>query len=70
MTSCRRPKECETSRYRHGSDPPKTIQAALSSGAKNQRPTSPISKQSLIRLFELQPSLLDSLFRFHSKQRK
>lgn len=70
MTSCHRQKECETSRYRHGCDPPKLIQAGPSPVAKNQRPTPPVSKQSLIRLIELQPSLLDSLFRFHSKQRK
>lgn len=70
MTSCHRQKECETSRYRHGCAPPKLIQAAPSPVAKNQRPTTPVSKQSLIRLIELQPSLLDSLFRFHSKQRK
>jgi hypothetical protein len=25
MTSCQRPKECEPSRYRHGSDPPKQV---------------------------------------------
>ena len=26
MTSCQRPKECEPSRYRHGSDPPKQVE--------------------------------------------
>jgi hypothetical protein len=71
MASCRLPKECETSRYRHGCDPPKKIQAAPSSEPQVQLLTSPASKQQfLIRLVELQPSLLDSVFRFHSKQRK
>jgi len=28
MTSCQRPKECEPSRYRHGSDPPKQVPTA------------------------------------------
>jgi hypothetical protein len=28
MTSCQRPKECEPSRYRHGSDPPKQVDTA------------------------------------------
>jgi|SRR5687767_9841625 len=28
MTSCQRPKECEPSRYRHGSDPPKQVEIA------------------------------------------
>jgi hypothetical protein len=28
MTSCQRPKECEPSSYRHGSDPPKQVKTA------------------------------------------
>jgi hypothetical protein len=70
MTSCHRPTECEVSRYRHGCDPPKNIDAAPPSDRKNQRASSPPSAQSLIRLIELQPSLLDFVLRFHSKQRK
>jgi hypothetical protein len=70
MASCHRPKECETSRYRHGCDPPERMQPARSSESHNQRPTSPASKQSLIRLIELQPSLLDSVFQFPSQERK
>jgi len=68
MTS--RPKECETSRYRHGSDPPKRIQTAPSSVRQDQHSSSPASPKPLVRLIELQPSLLHSVFRFHSKQRK
>jgi hypothetical protein len=71
MLSFRRPKECEASRYRHGCDPPKTIQAAPSSEFNDQSPTSSLPlKQSLIPLMELQPSLLDSVYRFHPKRRK
>ena len=70
MLSFRRPKECEAFRYRHGCDPPKKSQAASSSDPNDQRPTSSPSKQSLIPLIELQPSLLNSVYRFHSKRRK
>jgi hypothetical protein len=56
MTSCRRPKECEISVYRHGCDPPNQFRPASSSELKHQRPTAPASKQSLIRLVQLQPS--------------
>ncbi len=68
MTS--RPKECETSRYRHGSDPPKPFQLPPSSVPRPKRPSSPVSPKLLVRLIELQPSLLHTVFRFHSKQRK
>jgi hypothetical protein len=70
MISTHRPIECQASRYRHGCDPPRTIQAAPSSEPRNERPISPASTQSLIRLIELQPSLLDPVFRFPSKERK
>ena len=70
MLSFRRPKECEASRYRHGCDPPQKVQAAPSSDPNDQAPTSSSIKQSLIPLIELQPSLLNSVYRFHSKRRK
>jgi hypothetical protein len=44
MTSCQRPKECEPSRYRHGSDPPKQVQTA--SLANSRRTLFPSSTQS------------------------
>src|SRR5688572_17657856 len=34
MTSCQRPKECEPSRYRHGSDPPKQVETGPFSDRK------------------------------------
>jgi len=34
MTSCQRPKECEPSRYRHGSDPPKQVETAFPSNSR------------------------------------
>jgi hypothetical protein len=67
MTSYRG-KGCETSHHRHGCDPPKTVHAAP--GRTDQRQTSTALKQSLIRLIELQPSLLGLVFRFHAKRRK
>ena len=70
MLSFRRPKECEASRYRHGCDPPQKVQVAPSSDPNDQAPTSSSIKQSLIPLIELQPSLLNSVYRFHSKRRK
>jgi hypothetical protein len=70
MLSFRRPKMCEASRYRHGCDPPKKNQTAPSSDPNDQDPTSSPSQQSLIPLVELQPSLLTSVYRFHSKRRK
>ena len=70
MLSFRRPKECEASRYRHGCDPPQKSQTAPSSDPNDQRLSSSPSKQSLIPLIELQPSLLNSVYRFHSKRRK
>src|SRR5688572_9806475 len=44
MTSCQRPKECEPSRYRHGSDPPKQVETASLSNFR--RTLSLSSKQS------------------------
>ena len=44
MTSCQRPKECEPSRYRHGSDPPKQVETASLSNSR--RPLSPSSTPS------------------------
>jgi hypothetical protein len=44
MTSCQRPKECKPSRYRHGSDPPKQLEAASLSNFC--RPLSPSSTPS------------------------
>ena len=39
MTSYQRPKECEPSRYRHGSDPPKQVQAGSLTDRKNPSST-------------------------------
>ena len=66
MTSCRRPKECEASRYRHGCDPP-TQPLSPSDHIIPQRP-SPPPPQS--RLPHLPPSLLTSVFRFHKEAPK
>jgi hypothetical protein len=57
MTSCQRPKECEASGYRHGSDPPKQVEItsptnsrralSLSSTQFSFRSTHLLSKQSI-----------------------
>ena len=57
VTSSPRPKECEISSYRHGCDPPKKIHVLPPSDRKDYL-TTRASQQSLIRLIELQPSLL------------
>ena len=49
MTLCQRPKECEPSRYRHGSDPPKQIDTA--SLTDSRRPLSPSSTPSSLDPF-------------------
>ena len=67
VTSSPRPKECEISSYRHGCDPPKKIHASPPSDRKDYL-TTRASKQSLIRLIELQPSLLALVFRFHKNE--
>ena len=36
MTSCQRPKRCEPSRYRHGSDPPKQVETASLSNSRRK----------------------------------
>jgi len=59
----RSPAECDTSRYRHGCDPPKQIRPDSPSPRKNLT-----SKHSLIRLIQLQPLLLASAFRFHKRK--
>src|SRR5688572_4185614 len=42
MTSCQRAKECEPSRYRHGSDPPKQVEtASLSNFCRTLSPSTP-----------------------------
>lgn len=67
MTSSPRPNECEISSYRHGCDPPKKSHPSPPSNRKDYR-TTRASQQSLIRLIELQPSLLALVFRFHKNQ--
>jgi len=71
------PRECEISRYRHGCDPPgkpKPVSPSDCKGINSVSPpraaTSPASTQSLIRLIQLQPSLLASFFQFRPKRRK
>jgi hypothetical protein len=59
----RSPTECDTSRYRHGCDPPKQIHRDSPSRRKDLT-----SKHSLIRLIQLQPLLLASVFRFHKRK--
>ena len=49
MTSCQRPKECEPSRYRHGSDPPKQVETAAPTNSR--RALSLSSTQSSVDLF-------------------
>ena len=44
MTLCQRPKECEPSRYRHGSDPPRQVEPA--SPTHSRRAFSPSSPPS------------------------
>ena len=70
MASCRRPKECEISRYRHGCDPPKTIQAVPSFGLKDQRPTSPVSGINLSRLYMVWTSRLIFVHKTSSQLRQ
>ena len=44
MTLCQRPKECEPSRYRHGSDPPRQVETAFPTHSR--RAPSPSSTPS------------------------
>ena len=68
MTYFLRPKECDISGYRHGCDPPKGTKSDSSYQRERQRVTSQFSTQSLIRLIQLQPFLLASVFRFHKNK--
>jgi len=63
MTSCQRPTESDFSRYRHGCDPPIQIQPDSPSHRKNLT-----SIHLLIRLIQLQPSLLASVFLFRKRK--
>src|SRR5687767_15404101 len=65
MTSCQGPIECGPSRYRHGNDPPKHVEADPFSERKLASP----STQSLILLIQLHPSFLTSVFRLHPKSK-
>jgi hypothetical protein len=72
MTSSQRPRESDTSRYRHGCDPPEKVKVASRSDCKGLDrvgPLSPASTHSMIRLIQLQPSLLALVFRFHLKRK-
>src|SRR6476619_1818988 len=70
-----RPRECEPSRYRHGCDPPRKTKDVSPSDCTSLNvvtpprvATSPASTRSLIRLIELQPSLLASVFQFIQRE--
>src|SRR5215467_14333042 len=67
MTSSTRPRECDTSRYRHGCDPPqkKSKIASLSDckGASS-------SPQAPIRLIQLEPFLLSLSFSISFKKKE
>src|SRR5215831_1732890 len=65
MSFSQRPRECDTSRYRHGCDPPKRVKAPPSDRNNLHSPIFPPSTPSLIRLVQLQPSLLASSSEFH-----
>ena len=67
MTSPARPKECETSSYRHGCDPPECNLSTSPLSDPKDYPPIPASNN---RVIELQPLLLAWVFRFHKNQER